>query len=165
MMLVVPVLVDGNNVMHALADAGVDAGRSMLCELLIRYGARRDVAVGVVFDGSPPRPDEAKRIADPHISIRYSGGRTADEVLADLIRASSAPRALTVVSSDRGVQRQARRRRCRVVDSATFARRLTAEPPPPAEPDEPAAKRRGLSDGQAARWIEEFGIGDADDVD
>lgn len=162
-MSVVPVLVDGNNLMYALADAGVDAGRSMVCELLGRYGEHRDVDVTIVFDGSAPPPDEARRIANPHISIHYSGGRTADDVLADLIGSHSAPRTLTVVSTDRAVQRQGRRRRCKVVDSATFAQWVTEPPSEPAPSVEPDAKRRGLAAGQAADWLEEFGITDPDD--
>jgi len=162
-MWAVPVLVDGNNVMYALADAGVDAGRSMLCELLSRYGEQRRVEVAVAFDGTPPPSDEARRIADPRISIHYSGQRAADDVLADLIGSCSAPRGLTVVSSDRDVQRCARRRRCRVVDAATFARWLTAPPADPAPPAEPDTKRNGLAPGRAERWLEEFGMADPDE--
>ena len=158
-----PVLVDGNNVMYALADAGVDAGRSMLCELLRRYGRQRRVEIGVAFDGAPPPVDEARRIADPHISIHYSGERTADDVLADLIGSCSAPRALTVVSSDRGVQRHARRRRCRILDAATFARWLTAPAPDLAPPAEPDGKRNGLPAGQTEQWLDELGLADPDD--
>ncbi len=156
-------LVDGNNVMFALADRGVDAGRAMLSVLLGRYADENGLDVTVVFDGGAPRGGEAKRLADPRISAYYSGGRTADDVLADLIGAYSAPRNLTVVSSDRAVKRVAKRRRCKTTDAASFAEELTAPPRRPPKSIEPTAKRDGLAKGQLDKWLAEFGMTDRTD--
>jgi hypothetical protein len=49
------------------------------------------------------------RFADP--------GSDADQIIEDLIQANSAPRRLTVVSSDHRLHRAARRRRAKVIDS------------------------------------------------
>ena len=101
--------------------------------------------------------DEAERIADLRISAYYSGRRTADGVLADLTESYSAPRQLAVVSSDRAVQRQAKRRRCKVIEASAFARQLKARPADEAN-GEPAAKRHGLEEGRLEHWLEEFGF-------
>ena len=155
--MVVRFLVDGNNLMFALADVGVDADRRKLSRLLGDFAEREGANVTVVFDGPAPKDLEAERIADLRISAYYSGRRTADDVLADLTESYSAPRQLAVVSSDRAVQRQAKRRRCKVIAASDFARQLKARPADKAN-GEPAAKRHGLEEGRLEHWLEEFGF-------
>jgi hypothetical protein len=92
------------------------------------------------------------------VEIYYSGTRTADEVLAELVDADSAPRQLMVVSSDRQVQKYARRRRCKVIDALDFARLLKA-PAAPRRLSEPRDKMQGLRKGQVDKWLKEFGLG------
>lgn len=156
----VRVLVDGNNVMHALRKLGVDAGRAALTRLLGDFSVRTGLPAAVVFDGHAPRGPLAEQLADPRVSVRYGESRPADDVLGELIAAHTAPRRLTVVSSDRAVQRLGRRRRCRIEEAAVFALRLLEPPPPKPGPVEPPAKRHGLSGDQAERWLEEFGLSD-----
>lgn len=158
----VRVLVDGNNLTYALRDVGPEgAGRSMLCRLLGEFAARTGLAVAVVFDGAAPAGNLARQIADARIAVHYSGHRSADEVLAELIAAHSAPRSLTVISTDHDVQRHARHRRCHVVASAAFAARLVAPAPPKCEPVEPPEKRAGLDEGETQQWLKEFGLTDS----
>ncbi len=156
---------DGNNVMGALAAECVDAGRSMLCGLLARFAERVAGEVTVVFDGPPRRGDSARHAAPSPVTVIYSVDRTADEVLVEHLRADSAPRRLTVVSSDREIRREARKRRCRVMRAEPFARSLLAPADEPPEPDEPPAKLHGLADeDDAARWLEQFDLSDEGDV-
>lgn len=122
------------------------------------WAARNQLATTVVFDGSCPAGPLAKQIGDPRVEVRYAHPRTADEVIAELISAHSAPRRLNVVSSDHAVQRAARRRRCAVTEADAFAAALLAPPPQRPAPREPRAKRTGLSDGQAEQWLDEFGL-------
>ena len=154
-------LVDGNNLMFALAEVGIDADRRQLGRLLGQFARRQVADVTVAFDGPAPRGPLARQ-DNAGISAYYGGGRTADEVLADLVNSYSAPRNLTVVSGDRAVQRQAKRRGCKIVEALTFARRLKSPAlgPAKAADDEPAAKREGLGKGQLHRWLEEFGLND-----
>lgn len=157
----VRVLVDGNNVMYALRDAGVPAaGRAALCRLLGDFAAQSGLAVAVVFDGAAPREALAEQLADPRIEVHYSGRRTADEVLGEMIDAHTAPRRLTLVSSDHEVRAMARRRRCGRVDATTFALRLLNPPPPRPAPVEPPEKRAGLEQGEVEQWLAEFGFQD-----
>lgn len=85
----------------------------------------------------------------------------ADDVIEELIAGHSAPRQILLISSDHRLQRAARKRRGRFVDSEVFASRLAerrdagerqaAERPPP-------QKFRGLqSDRETAAWLELFG--------
>jgi len=155
----VPYLIDGNNLMYALAKAGASASRVGLCRLLekLTAGGHR---VRVVFDGparagSPTPQDEP---ANP--AILYAVGRPADEIIEEFIAADSAPRRLTVVSTDHRIRRAARKRRCTTVTSEDFARTLLSAPHPDEKPPspEPPEKRQGLRPEQTRKWLKEFGF-------
>jgi hypothetical protein len=156
----VPFLVDGNNLLHALAGAGVEVGRSGLCRLLGGLAGEGQV-VRVVFDGRCPRGDQ---VGAKRVEAIFSHPRTADEVIADLVAANTAPRRLTVVSTDRAIRRSARRRRCRTVTSEAFSawlgRRMRR--PRRAEAVEPPEKTAGLTPEQTRAWLRELALEDAD---
>jgi len=155
----VPYVVDGNNLLHALAAVGADVGRGGLCGLLEPLAKAERVEV--VFDGHSPREGVARPIARGAVRVTFSGGRSADDVVLERVDNATAPRRLTVVSTDREIRRGARRRRCRGVTSEQFARQLLAgasqgrEPPKPAEPTE---KRQGISGKDTDYWLREFGL-------
>ncbi len=150
------IVVDGNNLMHALAERAVDADRDGLSRLLSDLAGRTGSQVTVVFDG----PGEAAAMpAELGIGVHFSGSRSADEVVAELTAADSGARHVLVVSSDRQVQRQAKRCGCRVMDSRAFAGRLTA-PAAALPPAEPTSKLDGLGDGELDHWMAEFGLDD-----
>jgi len=153
------IVVDGNNLMHALAELAVDADRDGLSRLLSDFSARTGSEVTVVFDGQPGDGNPARRASELGIAVHFSGWQTADEIVAELTAADSATRHLLVVSGDRQVQRQAKRQGCRVMESRTFGERLVA-PPPRRAPAEPIGKFDGLSDGELEHWLEEFGLSD-----
>ncbi|NQU76669.1 MAG: NYN domain-containing protein [Planctomycetes bacterium] len=165
MIRLVRILVDGNNLMFALAELAVDAGRGGVGMLLADYAQRECMAVTVVFDGPAPKAGmrAAKRAGGLGVvSAYYSGRRTADEVIGDLIDSHTAPRRLTVVSGDRAVQKRAKRRRCKVMESLAFARVLKSRPEVK-ESGEPPAKQQGLPEGQLEEWLKEFGLTDKTD--
>lgn len=94
------------------------------------------------------------------ITVRYATEHeSADELLEELISKASAPRKLTVVSSDHRVQRAAKRRKARAVDSDVWyaeildlqreTRKLAA--PDSCKPTSP------LSEEEVAAWLYEFG--------
>ncbi len=152
-------VIDGNNLMHALAACGEEVGRYGLCKLLSPLARRESVTVA--FDGPRPEGQMDRQIRELGVEVVYAPGRPADERILARIGADSDPRRLAVVSTDREIRTAARRRRCKVIRSEDFApqllaeRRAAAEPPPPAEPPE---KRRGLSPGETKRWLREFGL-------
>lgn len=162
-----PVVVDGNNLLHAaqaIGDPNLLVGRSMLCDALGAWARRRRERVHVVFDGPAPPRALAQQIAHPDIQVSYSGaGVSADAVLNKVIESDSAPRRLVVVSSDREVAAAARRRRARDMRSDVFWRsvqRELARPEPVAR--EPDQKRRGLDPDATEAWLSEFGFANPD---
>lgn len=158
-----PVVIDGNNLLHAARDADalkLLTGRSMLCDTVGRWAVVRRERVHIVFDGRAPHAALAKQIGNAAIEVSYSGaGRTADAVVTYLIDTDSAPRRLTVVSSDRAIIRAAKRRRARWMRSEDFWRLLKRDLAQPA-PDgtEPEEKEAGLSPEATEEWLADFGF-------
>jgi len=162
-----PYLIDGNNLMHALADVGPEVGREALCKLLIPLLARGATA-HVVFDGAAPPPGVAAQIEQTGVRVTYAGERTADEVILKLIAQDTAPKRLTVVSTDREIRRAAERRRCKPVTSQEFAQKIlridaARRKPKPARSPESRAKQKGLSEQETRHWLREFGFEEGDE--
>ncbi|XZE21948.1 NYN domain-containing protein [Pirellulaceae bacterium SH449] len=85
---------------------------------------------------------------------------SADECIQSLIRNHPSPSKLTVVSSDHQIQRNARARGAKAIDSEVWIEQLNA-PPTDKERDQPA----GLNDSEkpdreinTKKWLEEFGF-------
>ncbi len=166
-------LVDTYNVLHhplAHRELPPDAGPAELAALIAAGRHRRSKAV-LVCDGLPRNMGPmAHRCAElrfqvEHAELIYAGqGRDADSLIERLIEADHAPRRMLVVSSDRRLQRAARRRRARVIPSDEFLISLVR--------DVDRAKRRWLRPAfttevplspQAIRyWKELFRIDEAD---
>lgn len=157
-------LIDGNNLLFAARDAealGPDPGRAALCRWLGRWAEATQRRVVVVFDGAAPAPGLAAQIGDARIETVFSGrGVPADDVLVRRIGGDTAPRRLTVVSSDRAVANAARRRRATAVGSADFWRQLRRDlaSTRSTEATEPPEKQQGQSAEQTEAWLDEFGL-------
>ncbi len=156
-----PLLLDTYNILHVVGVlppeiAGIDTnGLARLLESS-RWASQ---GCWLICDGTvKPGTQEG----GGGVQIRFAGpGRTADEAIAQLVEKSSAPRSITVVSSDREVQRHARTRKCRVIDASEFLARLSEDVGrgPAARPS-PAAPSTPLT-GKAVRdWIRSFGVDD-----
>ena len=105
-----------------------------------------------------PRPISHTNYQHGGLNVRFAVGyETADELLAELIHAESAPRRLTVVSSDHAVQQAARRRRAKAIDAETWwdqteqRRRRRARSPKP-----PSKTSQTLVEDEVAFWLNEF---------
>lgn len=156
-----PVIIDGYNLLHAARgyDEDGDLGRGQLCQLLGRWGRAAQQEVLVVFDGSAPPEPLGRQLHGVGIEVIYSGpGRSADDLVVERIDASSAPRRLVVVSSDRQVRRGARRRRCPQVHSADFFEQvLRVLASGRRSESEPAEKRTGPAPEDVDEWLGRFG--------
>jgi len=158
-----PLLIDGYNVYHAALKFSSEWSRLVpmgLCRLVAQDMCRLGEAAVVVFDWPEPRGQFLKVEPEGYVRIIYAGpGRDADSALEKLIKDNSAPRRLTVVSSDRQVQRAARRRRARILKADEYleALQMRSEQPPD-RPQEPIEKRRGVAEGDLTEWLELFGI-------
>lgn len=114
----------------------------------------------VVFDARQPPPGLPRVVRHRGLTVRFASRYPdADSLIEELIRADTAPRRLTVVSSDHRIQRAARRRRARAVDSQVWyaqivkqhARRLKSPLDQPLRPTLP------LSEADVAYWLDQFG--------
>ncbi len=158
-----PLIIDTYNLLHVTGIlppeiAGIDLPGLIR---LLQQSRYRHERVDLVCDGSPRADVPPGRVGGVH--IRYAGpGKEADGLINRMIRESSSPRRLTVVSSDHAVQRAARVRKCRVLSSQDLMRQLAldAERPAP-KPDPPSAAEvpvGGLPDPEVDQWIAEFDV-------
>lgn len=121
-------IIDTCNVLHRTGIlppelAGID--ESGLVSLIgrSRYAGRQVI---LACDGRPRDPGFSP--GSGTISVRFPGrGRSADDLIIDLIARSSSPKRLLVVSSDRQITSAARRRRSRTLDSDAFLAQLAQD--------------------------------------
>ena len=156
-----PLLIDAYNVLHVVGVlppdlAGIDLEE--LAVLIAKSRFRGEEAV-LVCDGvnKPHQVDETGRV-----HVRFAGaGVTADDLILRLVRGSSAPRRLTVVTSDREIVVNARRRRAAVISSEAFLETLASDrrgrssggTAPPSTSSSHVADRR-----QVEHWLRLFGV-------
>jgi len=155
------VLVDGNNLLYAARQVagfgGIDPHQ--LCRLLSRWGRHRRIEVAVVFDGPLPERAIILQMRASGVDVRFSGARTADDIIVEIIERARAPGRYTVVSSDHAIQHSARYRRAVAVNAEDFIRDMLSpadedEPPPASEPPE---KPGDPSPDEADEWLRRFG--------
>ena len=153
-------IVDCYNVLHATMPpllAGLDEGQ--LCVALSRT-PWADAAITVVADGRP-KPLRASESPAAGIDLVFAGShRSADDLIIQLIGQHSAPRRLTVVSSDREIRAAARRRRARDVSSEDFIEKLAryAQRPGNARPVSARPAVDPLPPELVQRWKKAFGF-------
>jgi len=161
-------LIDGYNVLHVAGILGHGVGpgslqraRLALLNFLAESLDPKELSrTTVVFDSHDapwglPRTLEHRGIT-VYFAAKYE---SADDLIEELIRADSAPRRLTVVSSDHRLQRAAGRRRANAVDSDVWyaelvrARRQRDEAPS----DAPARPAVPLLKEDVNYWMRQFG--------
>jgi len=157
-----PVIIDGTNLLWALHEAFEErtiTTEMQLCGVLERYFASSEEAGEVVFDGAGP-PDQSAFAGRGNLEVVFSGFQTdADTVIEEKIKANTAPRRLTVVSSDRRLRQAAAARKATAVKSERFWEQVQKEltRPKPAE-KEPQEKREGLTESETEKWMDLFGL-------
>lgn len=161
-------IIDGYNVLYAAdlapvayGSQGLERARGTLLQMISgKLTPRERGRTTVVFDApqqilgpSPPR--------EVHELLVMFAGRDgdADATIEQLIQQNSTPRRLCVVSSDRRLQKAARRRRARFLDSLTFLNQLDrrSRRRQSRADEEPAVKRNGgLPPGEVEAWLGVF---------
>lgn len=156
-------LIDGYNLLHAsgvFARKGQGELHSARLALLHWLGAHvpheQLPHTTVVFDAKHAPPGCPRRLQHCGMTILFAAGhREADDLIEQLIQRTTAPRDLTVVSSDRRLQRAARRRRASALDSPAWLRQLQA-PGRCSDRTSERGKRPAPAD-EIAAWLDEFG--------
>jgi YacP-like NYN domain len=150
-------LVDGTNLLYALSKTSSASPPAALIGRL-RGAIPAATTIELVFDGPPERGLRNERIA-AGVIVRYSGGRTADNVILTMIedvRLIDGPdgtATLLIVTDDRDLRHGARLRGARTAGSAWLLGRLDsgrlASPsvgnPRPARSGRPPASRTGAT--------------------
>jgi predicted RNA-binding protein with PIN domain len=122
---VIPLLVDGNNVMGAAADGWWRDRPGATRRLVARvrcYAAATGRPVTIVFDDAVADLPEGEH---DRVTVRYAtrrGRDAADDRIVELLDRVPAP--VEVVTSDRALADRARRRRGTVQGAGAFLRRL-----------------------------------------
>jgi hypothetical protein len=117
-------IVDGSNLLPALARRGGAVPAAALIGRL-RAAVPPAVAVELVFDGAPDPGLRGERIASG-VVVRYSGRRTADEVIIDTVGSVGRATAerLLIVTDDRELGGAVRARGARTAGTAWLIGRL-----------------------------------------
>lgn len=142
-----PILIDGNNLLHRLPAAG--RSRSAVRSQVLDVARRERMSVVVVFDGPPP-PGAPAEESLGRVIVVYAGAQPADEVIVARIPSGTAARQWIVVTDDRGLAERARQRGA----STRTLREWMARPRP--APTRPRTEPK-LSSREVAEWEEFLG--------
>lgn len=163
-----PLLIDGYNLLHVAGvwgggrgPGGLERSRLALLNFLAESIEPKELSrTTVVFDAHNAPSGVPRRLVHRGIAVCFAAQHEeADDLIEELIRADSAPRRLTVVSSDHRIQRAARRRRANAIDSDVWCDQLVhqreerrmAGANPPVRPPVP------LLEEDVNYWLRQFG--------
>jgi predicted RNA-binding protein with PIN domain len=156
-----PIIIDGHNLLWSIQQENEDSGSlsdGQLCRIVDRFLQLTAEKGQIVFDGTGSS-DKSKFDNMSNLEVFFAGlGTDADAVIEDKIRANTAPRRLTVVSSDRRLRDAARARRAISIKSETFWDNLRKELQRKKTVTEPEAKRRGITRSETKQWLKLFGL-------
>ncbi|HET6883054.1 MAG TPA: NYN domain-containing protein [Pirellulales bacterium] len=119
-------LIDGYNLMyaagilgHGVGPGGLERSRLALLNFVAEsLDEHQRATTTIVFDARNAPPGLPSTLLHRGVTVQFAAAyETADALIEELIRSDSAPRRLTVVSSDHQVQRAAHRRRAKAIDS------------------------------------------------
>lgn len=154
-------IIDGHNLLHAIPK--IDEGTVIindvqLCLMISNYMKLTGQRGEIVFDGTGP-PDKNPFDDINGLEVSFAGlGTDADSVIEDKISASTAPKRLIIVSSDRRLRKAARTRKAALVKSEKFWINVNKQLNRKRPKKEPGAKRHGLSDSETKHWLDIFGF-------
>ena len=154
-------IIDGHNLLHSIQKGGQESeaiSDVQLCWIVGRYLKQIGQTGEIIFDGTGPR-DKGGFDNISNLEVFFAGlGMDADTAIEDKIGATTAPKRLTIVSSDRRLRKAARARKAISVKSEVFWNSVQKQLSRKKTTKEPAEKRRGISDGETKQWLEYFGL-------
>ncbi|UUO07721.1 NYN domain-containing protein [Blastopirellula sp. J2-11] len=169
-----PLIIDGYNLLYASGvvssldgNGSFEQDRLMLLELIRSIVDPQEIRqTVVVFDSAKAPPGLPRTVRYHDIVVHFASEYAdADEMIEVLIERHTAPKRLTVVSSDHRVQRAARRRKATAIDSGQWIslmrRKRQAQIKAAEQPTKPQAPP---SQSEVARWMREFSEIDVDQI-
>lgn len=166
-------LIDGYNLLHAagMGQSSYRPGELFRCRtrllslLLDKLSAAEIKATTVVFDARDPPPDRPAQVVVSGIRVLFANpGGDADVLIQKWLAHHPSPRRVTLVSSDRVLQRAARSSGAKFIGSEDFVHsldqrnvsRAAARGSSPAADDNSKPAERVSAD-QMAHWLKVFG--------
>jgi predicted RNA-binding protein with PIN domain len=166
-------LIDGYNLLHASGifgassrggPGGLERARSAMLNLLAESLPADELRrTAVVFDASEAPYGLARSFEHKGLMVHFaSRDSDADSLIEEMILHDSAPRRLTVVSSDHRLQRAAHRRKATAVDSDRWLAQMLRERQSrqQAGPSDSVKPEGLLSPGEVEFWLKQFGGGE-----
>lgn len=120
-------IIDGFNLFHAIREiADSTTPRRDLISYIRSHRLTGSMAnrVTIVFDGF----ETAELHTDAHYHVIFSGNRSADDVIKDIVRSSHNRREIIVVSDDLDIRTCARGEGCDICRTADFTAEKTRTP-------------------------------------
>ena len=153
-------LIDGYNLLRAAQNISdsTQLNEASLCLMLCEFLRRCRQRGVIVFDGTGPKDKGPIESLDLLEAVFSGPSREADDVIEKLILQNTAVRNLVVVSTDRRIVDAAKKRKAKSSRSEDFWSVLCSTLEKRHRPAEPREKRTGISDGQAQKWLKEFGL-------
>ena len=162
------IIIDGYNLLHASGilakgqgPGGLERARNALINFLAASLAPEERSrTTVVFDAAGGSPDLPHSFEQSGITIRFATQHEdADSLIEEMILRDSAPRRLTVVSSDRRLQRAARRRRARAAGSREWYETIVRErlERNAGRTDRPVKPTAPPTSDEVQYWLHQFG--------
>jgi len=154
-------VIDGHNLLHAIPkidEGAASINDEQLCRIISNYMKLTAQTAEIIFDGVGPR-DKSGFDNINGLEVSFAGlGTDTDSVIEDKIRASTAPKRLIIVSSDRRLRKAARTRKAASIKSDNFWNNINKQLNKKRPKKEPGAKRHGLSDSETKQWLDYFGL-------
>jgi predicted RNA-binding protein with PIN domain len=154
-------IIDGTNLLWAVRDYEEGprvASEEQLCRVLDGYFAETHQQCQMVFDGTGPLDRKAFE-GIRHLDIIHAGhDQEADSVIEGKVRADSAPKRLTIVSTDHQVRDSATSRKAAVLRCEEFWEQVLNHIRKRPKKKEPPQKRKGLTEGETDQWMDLFGL-------
>lgn len=156
-----PIIIDGHNLLHTIRKTDEELqsiSDIQLCQVISRYLKLVGEKGEIIFDGSGPK-DKSSFDNISSLEVLFAGQNSdTDTVIEDKLQADSAPKRLTIVSSDRRLRKAAKAKKATPLKSEDFWTALQKEFSRKKRPKEPAEKQQGLSESETRQWMRFFGL-------
>jgi predicted RNA-binding protein with PIN domain len=144
-------LIDGYNLLYALPEmpSGTwQQKREKLLSFLVLAKPQGNNPMTVVFDNreGPGNIEKAAKL-----TVLFTSGETADDRISAMVRESANPRAIVVVSNDRGIQAMVRGTGARFQTVPEFLKQARKIPPGPR--DAPNLNKDDITEEMKKRWL------------
>ena len=138
-----PVLVDGNNLLHRLPPES--RSREQVRRLSLELARHEHMHITVVFDGPPPSGSPLQEDLG-NVTVVYSDSQSADDAVVARLPQGTAAKNWVVVTGDRELARRSKQRGATVRPLGEWQAKLKRVPQPDSK-HEPA-----LSEAEVEEW-------------